>query len=115
PGTWTGMYLNDRAGEMVPALGDVRVRRAMNMVFDREAIAAHLYAGEATATAQIFNPGSSAYDASLDGAYPFDVNEARRLMEEAGYADGFGIEVPSVSGDSAFYNPLIIQQLGLIG
>ncbi|MGP9744798.1 ABC transporter substrate-binding protein [Brachybacterium sp. AOP29-B2-41] len=115
PGTWTGMYLNDRAGEMVPALGDVRVRRAMNMVFDREAIAAHLYAGEATATAQIFNPGSSAYDASLDGTYPFDVSEARRLMEEAGYADGFGIEVPSVSGDSAFYNPLIIQQLGLIG
>lgn len=115
PGTWTGLYINDRAGEAVPALGDVRVRRAMNMVFDREAIAEHMFTGEATATTQIFNSGSAAYDPALDAKYPYDLAEARRLVEEAGYEDGFEIEVPSQAEGSAVYNPLVIQQLGLIG
>ncbi|MGP5672856.1 ABC transporter substrate-binding protein [Brachybacterium alimentarium] len=115
PGTWTGLYINDRAGETAPALGDVRVRRAMNMVFDREDIAEHMFTGEATPTTQIFNPGSTAYDPALDTTYPFDVAEARRLMEEAGYENGFEIEVPSEAEGSAVYNPLVIQQLGMIG
>lgn len=114
PGTWTGLYINDRAGEKVPALGDVRVRRAMNMVFDREAVADHLLGGEAVPTTQIFNPGAGAFEAGLDDAYPYDVAEARRLMKEAGYEDGFEIEVPSESGGSAVYNPLVSQQLGLL-
>lgn len=114
PGTWTGLYINDRAGETVPALGDVRVRRAMNMVFDRTAIADHLLSGEAVPTAQIFNPGAAAFDPALDARYPYDVAAARRLMKEAGYEDGFEIEVPSESGGSAVYNPLVTQQLGLL-
>ncbi|WP_327673006.1 MULTISPECIES: ABC transporter substrate-binding protein [unclassified Streptomyces] len=114
PGTWTGMYINDRAGKKIPALGDVRVRRAMNMVFDRKAIADHMFGGEAAPTTQIFNPGATAFEAKLDKAYPYDIARARRLMKEAGYADGFTIEVPSEADGSAVYNPLVIQQLGLL-
>lgn len=114
PGTWTGLYLNDRAGETVPALGDVRVRRAMNMVFDRQAIADHLLSGEAVPTTQIFNPAAAAYDPALDERYPYDVEAARRLMKEAGYEEGFEFQVPSEGGGSAVYNPLVVQQLGLL-
>jgi peptide/nickel transport system substrate-binding protein len=111
---WAGLYLNDRAGEVIPALGDVRVRRAINMVFDRQAIAGHMLRGEAVPTTQIFNPAATAYVPELDERYPFDVEAARELMAEAGHADGFEVEVPSETGGSAVYNPLIAQQLALL-
>ena len=41
------LIISDRTGEVVPALGDVRVRQAMNMVFDKEAMAQQLYLGNA--------------------------------------------------------------------
>lgn len=117
PASWAGLFIADRAGEQVPALGDVRVRRAINMVFDRAAIAEGMWAGEAAPTTQIFNPAATAHLPELEQRYPYDVGAARRLMAEAGYADGFEIQVPSQSGlgGTARYNPLITQQLALIG
>lgn len=112
---WAGLYLADRAGAMVPALGDVRVRQAINLVFDREGIAAGLYAGDADPTTQIFNPEATAYDPDLDGQYPFDVDAAKALMAEAGYASGFDVEIPSQSPDTDSINPLVVQQLALLG
>lgn len=114
PGAWAGLYLNDRDGEVIPALGDVRVRQAINMVFDREAIAEHVYGEGATPTTQVFNPNATAYVQELDERYPFDVEAAQALMAEAGYADGFEVDVPAESGGSALYNPIAIQQLGLL-
>ncbi|WP_188524817.1 ABC transporter substrate-binding protein [Isoptericola cucumis] len=113
PGTWTGLYLNDRAGERVPALGDVRVRRAINMVFDRQAVADHIMGGEATPTTQIFNPSSAAFDPELDERYPYDIEAARKLMKEAGYSGGFEVEVPT-QGENPIYAPMVAQQLGLL-
>ncbi len=111
---WAGLYLNDRDGEVIPALGDVRVRRAINMVFDREAIARHMLRGEAEPSTQIFNPAATAYEPELDDRYPYDVEAARELMAEAGYEDGFEVEIPSESGGSAVFNPMVIQQLALL-
>lgn len=114
---WTGLVIADRAGETVPALGDVRVRQAINMVFDREAIAEGLFAGNATPTTQIFTPNETAYVEDLDDEYPFDVDAAKQLMADAGYEDGFTVQIPNVAGDDGTVNPanpLIVQQLALL-
>jgi peptide/nickel transport system substrate-binding protein len=110
---WAGLFISDRAGEKIPALGNLKVRQAMNMVFDRQAIVTALFQGQGKVTNQIFNPQSDAYLPDALGQYPFDVDKAKALMSEAGYADGFDLHIPAATGLDAA-NPLIIQQLGLL-
>jgi peptide/nickel transport system substrate-binding protein len=107
---WTdavnGILLFDRDGTMVPALKDARVRQALNMVFDRDAIATGLFQGKAKPTAQMFDAASYAYIPELDQQYKFDVDGAKQLMADAGYADGFTIQIPSRSPQTDQANPL---------
>lgn len=110
------LLIMDRNGTMIPALGNADVRRAMNMVFDKVQIAEQLFQGNATPTAQVFRPGSAAYIEGVEDPYGFDVEKARELMAEAGFADGFSVDLPNVSGSPArdAMMPIIIQQLGLL-
>ncbi|MCJ1701812.1 ABC transporter substrate-binding protein [Rathayibacter festucae] len=100
-GVTTRLLLTDHNGEKIPALGDVRVRQAMNMVFDRDAVAEQLYRGYADPAYQIFRPGSDAYleDLTTD-PYPYDIEKAKALMAEAGYADGFTLQIPFLEGQN---------------
>jgi peptide/nickel transport system substrate-binding protein len=112
---WAGLHIIDRDGSTVPALADVRVRQAINMVFDRQAIVDALFQGRGVVTNQIFNPGSEAYDDALLDEYAFDVDAAKQLMADAGYADGFDITIPDIAVNNLnVANPLIVQQLGLL-
>jgi dipeptide transport system substrate-binding protein len=82
---------------------DVRVRRAVNLAIDRQAIVAGVY-GDAGILAQgPLPPGIWAFDADLPDT-PFDRAEALRLLAAAGLADGFDTELwyPPVSRP---YNP----------
>ncbi|MGH8954572.1 MAG: ABC transporter substrate-binding protein [Microbacterium sp.] len=108
------VLLTDHLGEKYPAIGDVRVRQAINMVFDKEAIAESIYLGNAEPTAQTFRKGSDAYIEDLEDPYPFDIDAAKALMADAGYADGFDIELPSLDGNLDHIMPYVIEQLGKI-
>ena len=46
--TVSGLYLFDREGTLVPALGDVRVRQALNLALDKEGILEGVYGGVGT-------------------------------------------------------------------
>lgn len=109
---WAGLNIADRDGTVVPALADVRVRQAINMVFDREAIVQGIFQGNAVPATQPFGESSDAFDESIEG-YEFDVEGAQELMAEAGYEDGFEVEIPSLPGTGVTdaSNPFIIQQL----
>lgn len=96
-GSVQGIWLWDREGKNTPALGDVRVRQAINYAMDRDTILKTLGDGRGTKTAQIFGPNTGAYDASLDNTYPYDVEKAKKLMAEAGYASGFSMKLPDFS------------------
>ncbi len=109
-----GLMIFDRTGKKVPALGDVRVRQAMNMVFNRDSIVENLYAGLAIPTAVPFNRENELYNADLEERYPYDIEGARELMAEAGYADGFDLTIPTIPGFNTS-NPMVVQQLGEIG
>lgn len=112
-GQTTRLLITDHNGEKIPALGDVRVRQAMNMVFDRNAVAEQLYRGNADPAFQIFRPGSDAYLEDLtEDPYPFDVEAAKALMEEAGYADGFTLQIPFMDGvNHELLFPYVTEQL----
>ncbi len=83
-------------GTVVPALGDVRVRQALNYAIDRVALAKVLGGGLGRPVSSEFLPGSDAYDASMDNYYPYDPEKAKALLAEAGYADGFDVTILSL-------------------
>jgi peptide/nickel transport system substrate-binding protein len=83
-------------GTAVPAIGDVRVRQALNYAIDRVALAQVLSGGKGRPVSSEFLPGGDAYDASLDNYYPYDVTKAKALLAEAGYADGFEVTILSI-------------------
>jgi peptide/nickel transport system substrate-binding protein len=97
PGTSEGVYIFDRGGKIVPALGNVKVRQAINMVYDRPAIVKTVNLGLGTPSTQVFLKAQPAYDPALDSRYPYDVAGAKQLMAEAGYPNGFDVTVPDLA------------------
>lgn len=109
-----GLLLFDRDGTMAPELGDVRVRQAINMAFDREALLQSLQSGYGTVTEQVFPVTSVAYDESLDSTYGYDPEAAKDLLAEAGYPDGFTINMMTTPAFQTTFD-LVAQQLSDIG
>jgi dipeptide transport system substrate-binding protein len=67
---------------------DVRVRRALNMGIDKGSIIKTVYQGAGQAAKNLIPPTMWGYnDAVTDFSY--DVGAAKKLLAEAGYADGF--------------------------
>ena len=72
-------------------LSDVRVRQAMNIAINRDAIKKVVMREQSAPTGVIMPPFVNGWTGELD-AYPaYDVVKAKALMADAGYADGFGI------------------------
>jgi peptide/nickel transport system substrate-binding protein len=114
-GQTTRLLLTDHKGKKVPALGNLKVRQAINMVFDKESMAKNLYQGNAEPTAQVFRKGTPAYIDGLQDPYPFNVEKAKQLMADAGYADGFSLELPTIAGQNfETLMPYVTEQLAKI-
>ncbi len=71
-------------------LGDVRVRRALNLAVDRETIVKTLLQGYGKPTGQPFIPGWLGYDPEIK-PFPYDPAQAKKLLADAGYASGFDL------------------------
>jgi len=72
-----------------PALGDVRVRRALAHAIDRQAIVDHLRRGLATPADGLIPPIARAHEPNI-ASYRFDPARAHQLLDEAGYPDPDG-------------------------
>jgi peptide/nickel transport system substrate-binding protein len=82
---------------------------------DREGLLEAIQQGNGTPTTQVFKESSPAYDKSLDEMYSYDPEKAKKLLAEAGYADGLTISMPStVVLDPAAFT-IIQQQLADVG
>ncbi|KQP56875.1 ABC transporter substrate-binding protein [Agreia sp. Leaf283] len=84
----------DRGGEKWPALGDQKVRQAINHAIDREGILKGIYSGDGTLTEQIFSPNGQVFDESLNDTYSYDPELGKKLVADAGYA-GETFQIPS--------------------
>ena len=87
----------------VPWVGDPRdpasqeralkVRRALNLAVDKQAIINSVFEGEGVpGVAPFFRPGSEFVPSAVQ-PYPYDPQEAKRLLGEAGYPQGFSREI----------------------
>lgn len=67
-------------------LKDKRVRQALNYAIDFDAISEGLFSGQVDRMSYMFNPP---YNHPTLEAYNYDPAKARKLLEEAGYPNGF--------------------------
>jgi peptide/nickel transport system substrate-binding protein len=82
--------LHGKAGGRNP-FKDLRVRQAVAHAIDADAIRAKVMRGFARPTGTILTPGVQGYAADADVRLPYDREKARRLLAEAGYAEGFDV------------------------
>ncbi len=72
--------------------GDVNVRKAVALAIDRQRIVDTFYP-EGSETATHFTPCSVEMGCEGEDWYDFDPTEAKRLLTEAGYPDGFATSI----------------------
>lgn len=93
-------------------LDDVRVRTALSMAINREELAAGAYSDYATPAVSSFNEafGFGEYG----DAYTFDPEAAKKLLAEAGYAEGFELTLtysPTRPGPVTSKSSVLIQSM----
>jgi len=86
PYYWTGFmgFKTDK-----PVINDVRVRRALNLAVDRQALTENIFFGQAAPATSMIATNTPAGDNAI---YRYDPDAARRLLDEAGWAlaaDGY--------------------------
>jgi peptide/nickel transport system substrate-binding protein len=72
---------------------DIRVREAMNLAMDRKAIQRVVMEGLSFPAGMITSPGVLGNTPEQDAEIPLDVDKAKQLMADAGYADGFSVQL----------------------
>ena len=70
---------------------DKRVRQALSMAIDREAIRRNIMRGLAIPAGLMVAPGVNGNSPELDAPTKVDIEGAKKLLAEAGYPDGFEV------------------------
>jgi peptide/nickel transport system substrate-binding protein len=99
-------------------LDDVRVRRALNYAVDVQEIIDTAFYGRGEPSGSPLIPGLGRYyETSLKNPYPVDIARAKSLLAEAGYPNGFPLEitVPSAYVMHVDTAQVLVNQLGKIG
>jgi peptide/nickel transport system substrate-binding protein len=98
-------------------IDDVRVRRALNHAVDKESIANVLLQGTTRPATQGAVEGLLGYDPDLR-SYPYDPAKARALLKEAGFENGFALDVEVIvssnAGDGQIYQ-YVAENLAAVG
>lgn len=104
---WQGILFFDRDGEMLPELADPRVREALTLAIDKEAIVENVALGLADPTSQTFGPQTEGFREDLEDAYGYDPDRARELLAEAGAEDLSFVFPTSTVFDPAIYDSIL--------
>lgn len=108
------LYLNNSS----EPLKNETVRKALNYAINRQAILDLVFAGKGTVIGSSMIPSFERYYVpELASAYKQDVEKAKKLLEEAGYPNGFDLEitVPSNYQQHVDTAQVIVEQLKEIG
>ena len=87
-------FIRGRDGQPLPAnpLKDLRVRRALSLAINREALVSQVMNGLAAPIGQIVPPGYVGFSEDLKPD-PYDPARARDLLAAAGYPNGFQLTI----------------------
>ena len=93
---------------------DVRVRQAIAHAIDVDLLRTKIYRGYANPIATIIAPQVQGYAKDVDQRYKFDIPRARKLLADAGYANGFEVtldcaNVPPLSDVCQAMAPMLAQ------
>jgi len=105
-------FTTDNDGKPLPRnpLRDLRVRQALSLSIDRQAITERVMEGASLPSTQLLPPAS--YGALPDRAVPrADADAARKLLADAGYPQGFRITLHGPN-DRYMNDARIIQAIG---
>ena len=99
----------------IEPLDDVNVRKALQMAIDRQAILDAVYNGKGVVLDTFLPYGVPGHSDEAE-SIPYDPQQARELLAEAGYANGFDMElaVMADSPDLPVYT-IIASYLGQVG
>lgn len=88
--------------ENIEPLGNVQVRKAIQQAINRESILNSIFAGDGKLEDGIFPTGCVGYSKNNQGWLKYDPDNAKKLLANAGYADGFDLEIclDSTANDS---------------
>ena len=86
-----GTYYIAINNEKPPFRGNVKLRQALNYAIDKQAICDAILEGVPLPAKGVLPPGIPSYNPDLKG-YPYDPERAKKLLAEAGYANGEGLE-----------------------
>ena len=105
-------FVSGPDGQPLPRnpLKDLRVRQALSMAIDRQAIASRVMEGASLPTGQFLSPGAYSYVPGLEPLRA-DAERARALLAEAGYPNGFRITLHGPN-DRYLNDARIIQAIG---
>ena len=109
PARFTTSYIGLNAED--PPLDDPKFRKALNLAFDRDQIASVVYEGAVRPARTIIPPRFPSFNPNLD-PYPYDPEEARRLLAESKYGadpDSIPRLVLSISGSLGAAVPLGLE------
>ena len=95
-----------------PPFDDVRVRMAVSNAIDREGLVNAIQLGYGTPLASVFIPQTFGYDESVQPKY--DLEEAKRLMAEAGYPDGFDVTFDTFTGSITDHSKVAEAVAGML-
>lgn len=98
--------------QSVPALSDVRIRQALNYAIDKDEIAG-LYGDLVTRTCGPLSATSPFYNANVN-CFDYDPDQARALLEEAGWDGSQTIQL-KITSNLADEGLLVQQYLGDVG
>jgi len=80
---------------------DVRVRQAVWLAIDMTALQSKVMRGTGGIGRSIFSPAVDGYDKRFDATPVYDPDRARALLKEAGYANGFAVDLDCSSQQPA--------------
>jgi peptide/nickel transport system substrate-binding protein len=112
-------FVTDREGKPLASnpLKDARVRKAISKAINREALAERVMEGQAVPTGQLLPEGFFGYSNKLK-AERYDPEGAKKLLAEAGYANGFGLTIHSPNNryvNDAKVAQAVAQMLARVG
>ncbi len=92
-----------------PPLNDPRVRRALSLVIDRDALAQSVLQGSRAPATALTPPGTGGYTARARVA--LNVSEAKTLLAAAGFPDGKGMPVIDIQARNDEIMPRVAEAL----
>ena len=109
-----GIFFVDKAGRMGSPFKNLKVRQAINYAVDRDAALKVFAAGYGNVTQQEFASYNVGYVPALNNTYVHDLNKAKTLMADAGYANGFTVAFPRFAATPQTQVDFVTDQLAQI-